>query len=840
MQKQSAEVAYWLKKCQACARTGVKTAAGDGNSGDVPFEQAFSNLAHAALKNAAPGLLDYEVGFQLIDRNDEDTKAVGVFAFKLGNQWLLAPIFFLNGKLKGTEFLYLKNQDMFVPLSEKWLNYLLNRKPDVLGDGVDRNSSRLGISFPDLRSIQRSPQNKMAGAVDAKEVKRIIDETIPVFAAIATTHPQVYLDKLGSMFSLPKFLKASSLNMLRAFEGLCREKIAFAEWFHNEHGLETVTDAVKTARARERESASVLSDSPAPRTQVGKSASVLEKHADPAENGKLKIITPGLQVAAPSEDLTQAERETLFKDKVLIKDDRDDEDISIPYNVQVAQRLENPTQTGLFEVLVKPNEFEKCLIIKHPVVANGRGAFVTVVRTGDDANWINVRASDVWVGNEATLDEYKEWYDGLTEATSFDRDGARYILISPQGDGTAPFSVLRSYGDSEVDGECYEIRFDDYVRHDYCHGSTPSGYNDCSGYSAGRDGARIHLDGARGSKFRSMRGEVYVPAGFKRIKVRKSWEERMADEDAGKDSPPAIRPGDLIDGQILMTSSRIGAKANETKTEYDGKTASLQLATVKQAQAWFNSETSGLTIVTDGQDITINDRRFGHLDAVIHLVRDHALREKEARAMLKLAARKRKFSCRLKYPVYKKADNLGPYMAGQGTAAPVPREPQRGQDFGTAIPTQGPSIQQLQVPGLSGAMTDRNIYNPNTPIRGGMGPQEMRTIDTAMQTGQKEVIEATAISNMLKTVNSDNMIDQYMGALLRGLDALCRILFFFYWHGEEFADRFGKQDLPELEDALTNTIESMGDCVIFLRKKSVDPYPGEGDLDLDLENTANA
>ena len=50
-----------------------------GGGQDAPFETAFSNLAHAYVKDKAPKLLDYEVGFQLIEKNAENTKAVGIF-----------------------------------------------------------------------------------------------------------------------------------------------------------------------------------------------------------------------------------------------------------------------------------------------------------------------------------------------------------------------------------------------------------------------------------------------------------------------------------------------------------------------------------------------------------------------------------------------------------------------------------------------------------------------------------------------------------------------------------------------------------------------------------------
>ncbi len=79
-----------------------------GGDQESSFEQAFSSLAYAYLKDKSPRLLDFIVGFQLVDRNEDNTKAVGIFGFKVGDQWLYAPVFFLNGDLKGHELLYIK------------------------------------------------------------------------------------------------------------------------------------------------------------------------------------------------------------------------------------------------------------------------------------------------------------------------------------------------------------------------------------------------------------------------------------------------------------------------------------------------------------------------------------------------------------------------------------------------------------------------------------------------------------------------------------------------------------------------------------------------------------
>ena len=68
---------------------------------------------------------------------------------------------------------------------------------------------------------------------------------------------------------------------------------------------------------------------------------------------------------------------------------------------------------------------------------------------------------------------------------------------------------------------------------------------------------------------------------------------------------------------------------------------------------------------------------------------------------------------------------------------------------------------------------------------------------------------------------------------MEALDALGRLLMNFYWHGEEFEDRYGKSDMPELEDSLRNAFESLGDITLFLKEKTIEsPYDG-GDVTLE-------
>ena len=75
---------------------GAEGAQGGAPQGGNPnFERSFADLAYAHLKDKAPKLLDFLVGFQVMDKNDDETKAAGVFGFQVGKQWFYARYSFL-------------------------------------------------------------------------------------------------------------------------------------------------------------------------------------------------------------------------------------------------------------------------------------------------------------------------------------------------------------------------------------------------------------------------------------------------------------------------------------------------------------------------------------------------------------------------------------------------------------------------------------------------------------------------------------------------------------------------------------------------------------------------
>jgi hypothetical protein len=118
--------------------------------------------------------------------------------------------------------------------------------------------------------------------------------------------------------------------------------------------------------------------------------------------------------------------------------------------------------------------------------------------------------------------------------------------------------------------------------------------------------------------------------------------------------------------------------------------------------------------------------------------------------------------------------------------------------------------------------TDPSVYDPF------YSPDEksMQVAQQAAASGQKEVFDVSMIGGLLKTVRQDTMVDRYLGDLMKALDKLGRILFLFFWHQEEFEERYSKDALPELEDALRNSFEALGDVTLFLKEKTVQGASG--------------
>lgn len=804
------DIAHWLELVRRYAIDGYVKQAAENN--DTSFEQAFASLAHAYLRERAPTLLDYELGFQLLDRSDDNKYAAGVFAFRVGERMLFAPVFFIKGELKGHELLYLRDQDLFIPLKENWLNDLLSKKPRTMGHGRPRDVANMGARQPDFSRLVISP-GKYANdrSLDQHPVARkyasYVRPFLPVYGHLSSASLSDAVQDLSAhcreRLNLEHFLKQASLPALQVAVDIFRRKPLLAKAFDQWHGLETLQTAIKSAKAR-MESKSLLDD---PYAAVNKNRCVtgsLLDHVKTAEDGqpdylrKVVIVTMSSQLEGFPDDLTESEKEKLQEDQVLIKDDRDDDEVSIAVDVETTKRLTNPTETGIYHILTSEGEFRRCLVVTGPHGPSGSRPIVTVVALdGDSRDWTNAEAKDVWsVGPEeasvlSDCEGWAKWFDGLPEGSISENMADMVMLVGPDRSATCPARIYHEIGS---DGETTR-----YDAHFSCgcdnlpysrglaryHGGRSYGFDQYDPY---RDGERLHVNAKRGLKIHSAAGDVFVPSGFKVLKL-------------GDSCHGSLRLGRLFD-------------------------ASLNIA----KNSW------PMKLACHGSRYSINGGpEMDEVSSLVSLVRQHGLREAAGRQLLqraKTAARYNKStSCRIKY--------ANPHMAqnsSYGVPAPMP-ESMDYNPLGFRNQTMTSVSQDYEIPELSAQNNDPSIYNVNPEFD--REPYNVEGVQKAMETGQKEVFDVSMIGTMLKAVRDDTMIDRYVPDIIKGMDRVARVLLMLYAHQDQFAKRFGQHDIPELEDSLRNTFEAVGDVVLYLKRRSIEPYPEETVPGIDLSATAD-
>ena len=844
-----------LKNLRGYIHDGMFKSAQSGGGNEEGFEQAFSSLAYAYLKDKAPRLLDFMVGFQLVERNDDNTKAMGIFGFRVGQQWLYAPVFFLNGDLKGHELLYIKKQDSFVPMKENWVNYLMSRKPHILGERSEKNTYQLGGYQPDIYNFSVSPSTgigkrgcdewarpmlplvaafkaKMANALfsTAKPGTKIaMDQVVrqPFQAALAEVAGALDLNKvLPQNFGLLKnafIISQSSPSIKKAFDKFYGAD-CFTRW-----GCDLQSKA-GAAASNIMPLIKKASTKPQFHSSTALMPTVDDRPEHPEKSGALRVyvyesvaVTRNLSDETNDKDeLTYDEKADLSSDGYLVKDKRTGEEISKAYNTQVEQKLTNPHETGLYDVLEKPGTFDRMLCISNPHSVTGRRNHTTVVRlSGGTKDWLNSHRTNLWASRIEDRQDYEKWFEGLGGPDTL-KKGGMYLAIDKGGSGTVPFEVRETYGDGG-----YKVDFRDSCNY---KGGRPSSMppmaadHDIDGEYISPYGAKMFVDieGKRGTKLRAIQGELRIPGTFKFMELK---------------APPKPKKED---GMLMPCCIGSDYGSEEDKPINPGKIEDIQML--------FHEKTARLKIYDDHNEVSISsplgDQRMTKRSAVISLIRDHGFTKHTAECMLKQAEYHTQRVYRVQYaPGFGDQANMvksampNMSMLAGGPNAPSPNPAQIGiESFGnrSAVAARYPDEQNQLVDQMDSSYGDPQQHDIWSNYSHEDFNKQYQQASQAGQQGQKEVFDTAMVSGMLKAVRQDSLVDRYLGDLMKALDKLGRILFMFYWHQEEFEDRYGKQDLPELEDSLRNAFEVLGDVVLFLKEKSVEPTIGDmGDPDIE-------
>ena len=362
---------------------------------DASFEQNFFQLAFAYIRDKIPNLLDYMLGFEVVNKNDDGTQAIGLFKFDVSGRQLFVPVFYKNGELKGAELLYNQNQDKFVPNKENWVDSLLNARPEELG-------SPSGMSRGDI-------MNGMQSGLDLSKIYN------------PTMNTKLSMDRMQSLASsfdwtLPNFLKQADCKLSEIYTRTLMQNPELHKLAAEAYG-EELYKALESCK---------------------KSEAVIQ-----LDNDKVPEVQV-IDANSPQpvfDSMSDAEKKELLEEGVVLRDNRSEG--KIPYKIQRPMKLNAAEGACACDLLMKGGSFQRGAILPELGVDNFN-KHVFIPMGNKSLTPCCVESSKAFVSSfENAHEEFKKFIEALPDASSakaqagdssvYDKDVPYTIFVEADG-----------------------------------------------------------------------------------------------------------------------------------------------------------------------------------------------------------------------------------------------------------------------------------------------------------------------------------------------------------------------------------------------------------------------
>jgi hypothetical protein len=479
-------------------------------SGNDEFEQAFFQLAYDKLQGKLSNLIPFLVGFQLVKKSENDTKAVGVFGFKSNNgQILFVPTFFVNGKIKDLEILYSRNNNQFYPLNEDFAELFL--KDDVTGLGSVSNQSKEEINRdivrPNMRNIIWPPRTGRISYAEAKD----LDEKNP---EVLDKAAECLLSKKSyeNPPSIINFVKSGDNKVKEAFYFLLNKNAEFADAVRSFYKDEEIADAL--------------------------SVPAIIKEAKPK---KLKIID--FDTTENFKDIPEKTKKDIATKGVGIIDNRPDQDVSKLGIFKFTETFSNPSQTGFYPYITEIGTIRYGLIITNVESLIGgythTKAIVLDLESSRKGQAYEIESNKIFIKDQITIKDLGKAMTLLEEPAESLPGYDDYVLLNENLKSTEPFRIIENYKDGsgirriKVEPTWYN------EAKPSANSSEPK--NKCCNSRNGE--AVLVLTKKPGNKLEHRNHAVYIPKGFKLLKIHLGSYYGSTPEERSQIS--AGRPGGL-------------------------------------------------------------------------------------------------------------------------------------------------------------------------------------------------------------------------------------------------------------------------------------------------------
>ncbi len=783
-----------------------KKAAAQAAAPDDAVEKAFFDQAATFVANkAAPIMRDpYRLGFEIVQKNDDNTRMVGIFAFRINKDLYYAPAFFLNGEIKGTDLFYRHSSKTFVPLTEDWVKFLLEQKDGEVGRGISRDQRKLSPTDTQLRRIAAPPFTHLMGLKQAStELQSALDgwtvthrsgeeeiDWVDFFKA-ATARPEMapllrqFLVEDGGLQAFGKI--ASAFETSEEFAEALMLSVKEADWLIPEFEAEFNAASERDARL--------------------KSASYARSFTGlPDTEPKLVIYgeLPGHLVNRADE---------FFKVGHLIEDARDEKDVA---TVSTRQDMQSVSEPGYYKILLKDGTETKafCARESDDRVCQNCDMGAVPMECGS--------AGGYYGNTEKSIQSNPPRPPRIVFVTEDGKTGVAHIVLGGQD--------LDDNGSLKQDGEKLKDTMESgsiYRIYDKQKGTLTETF-----YCAGKrkkNGLTVY-DVCR-----------YSHGSIRELKVNPDYD--------GMDVNNGIvgTPGQFIKIKGDSKKSTAGTPGGmdsqdyyvfDEERAYPGDHDNLRT----WIEAYGENMKSATLIHRDGEYcLRTGPRRnstwMPKMAMLIGLMGELHIRATDAENLIKDATAKGQFQFYLEPAVNKIAGTIRRLEDPQfqsyhdsnfGVGVEVPQR--------YAVPTetqvdQPPEhrIGDAYDPGQGhGPQEDTDQDGLPTDFILNSSPQQLAQLASSGQV--PHVFEHGMVGSLLQTYDSSALLDKYLPKMEEALDCAGRILFLFYWKPGDFQSLYGVDDMGSLENKLLSNFKSFGDMVLDLTKRTRRKHQGTAPL----------
>ena len=768
-------------KTDALQKAGAMQEAQAAQLNDDDVEQAFADQAWMQVQNKVRPIAKepYILGFEIVWKNDSNSKMIGIYAFRVNKKLFYSPVFFINGEIKGTDLFYNHDKKLFNPATNEWIEYFLAQEQNTQGEPVDRSAYNANPKQMNIADIESPPATGSGGRNGSFGSRRASTEAAAALPVDDFKAAFVGMQEAGTASEdsiLKRFLQNEGLG---AFDKL-------AHWIESD--FEFAEQLLKNV----------------PQENFMPESLNFKKQASTAPKTELQLHTGTFNENVPAE-LKAAH----LKKGYTFEDVRPTTRMEHIY--ENPRNFESISEAGVWSVILRGGEQKE--FIAAPYMPK---SWLTDHDHGMSPHFEDFSENPFTSSNPdkrhrtvLLLDRSSKKYDtfskeifgekGKSDITEIPEELIKnkpskkkaYLMYDRVGKWvTGPFAIKKIYtfdGVTKIDmynwcdDRCQTIKLNpDYDKNDYqalVFGTETMGWIEVAAdisKSEYSDDTRVQYEDldVRPGDEKDVTQAIDFHAGYKQAAVR------CIGEDAYQMT---------YNGQISLELTRVGAIAvmmKEASVCEDEATAVVANADEQGHYSFFCKMASSNAS---------KKLQFENLDQEFYQPsqNEFGVLEDELTQTQELSADTQ--------------DNTEAYQ-NETTWRHGDDNYDRGDD--REDPTVVRNYDRMKV----ASMLEQLLQTGSAD----------EIAQAAGESGQRNIFEHGVVGQLVNTYDAADMIQQYVPDLSQALDKIGRILFLLYWRPEDFTERYGADDQSELENMLMSTFKQYGDLVLELLKRNPD------------------